>query len=136
MPYTPKRSYASGDCLVAKYGRQRYVMIHARVESGDGFAWEATSFGVSGKQTAKSVTVAERTLDNHFIQNSVECLNCGRVIFSRHRHDFRWCSCEDEQKRIAVDGGRDYLKFVSSPGAKFRWIRDRLPDGGFVEVEK
>jgi len=36
------------------------------------------------------------------------CPNCGDIIFSRSRHDFRWCSCGE----IAVDGGSDYLKMT------------------------
>jgi hypothetical protein len=38
----------------------------------------------------------------------IECLLCGDKIWSRHRHDFRWCKCE----KVAVDGGREYLKIV------------------------
>ena len=40
------------------------------------------------------------------ISNRVKCHACGDVIESRHRHDFRWCSCG----AIAVDGGKAYLK--------------------------
>lgn len=42
------------------------------------------------------------------IKNAAECLICGDVIESKHRHDFVWCSC----RSIAVDGGRDYLKRI------------------------
>jgi len=31
----------------------------------------------------------------------VRCNNCGDVIYSRHRHDYRECSCAS----VAVDGG-------------------------------
>lgn len=34
------------------------------------------------------------------------CPSCGYSIFSRSRHDFRWCPC----KEIAIDGGADYVK--------------------------
>lgn len=40
------------------------------------------------------------------VRNAARCLDCGDVIESKHRHDFRWCSCEN----VAVDGGRSYLK--------------------------
>jgi len=40
------------------------------------------------------------------ITNAAECLLCGDVIESTHRHDFKWCSCGN----LAVDGGRDYTK--------------------------
>lgn len=42
------------------------------------------------------------------IQNEIKCKECGDVIFSRHRHDFKGCSC----KSVAVDGGMDYTKRV------------------------
>lgn len=35
-----------------------------------------------------------------------ECLKCGDVLLSVHRHDFKWCSCEN----IFVDGGADYFR--------------------------
>ncbi len=38
--------------------------------------------------------------------NAIKCPSCKDTLFSRARHDFRWCSC----KSVAVDGGLDYLK--------------------------
>ena len=40
------------------------------------------------------------------LRNAVKCNNCGDIIESTHRHDFKWCSCG----LVAVDGGHDYLK--------------------------
>lgn len=40
------------------------------------------------------------------IRNAIRCNNCGDVIESKHRHDYNTCSC----KRVAVDGGMDYLR--------------------------
>ena len=40
------------------------------------------------------------------IKNQVKCNHCGDIIESRHRHDFRTCSCG----AVSVDGGRDYLR--------------------------
>lgn len=45
------------------------------------------------------------------IQTKVEgikCGHCGDILFSRSRHDMRWCSCG----KSAIDGGRDYLKII------------------------
>lgn len=42
------------------------------------------------------------------IKNKAQCLKCGDVIESKHRHDFVWCKCQS----VAVDGGKDYLKRV------------------------
>jgi hypothetical protein len=40
------------------------------------------------------------------ILNGAKCLKCGDVIYSRNRHDFKYCQC----KAIAVDGGLDYIR--------------------------
>jgi tRNA(Ile2) C34 agmatinyltransferase TiaS len=40
------------------------------------------------------------------IRNSVKCHKCNEEIESKHRHDFRWCKCQN----IAVDGGKEYLR--------------------------
>ena len=47
------------------------------------------------------------------IRNAIKCNYCGDIIESLHRHDFKWCGCE----KVAVDGGKDYLKrtFTNSP---------------------
>ncbi len=37
----------------------------------------------------------------------IACPRCGAQIWSRHRHDFRYCPCG----YCYVDGGRDYLRF-------------------------
>ena len=42
------------------------------------------------------------------LENKIKCNHCGDVIESRHRHDFKRCSCG----RVAVDGGHDYLRRV------------------------
>ena len=40
------------------------------------------------------------------IKNQVKCNHCGDIIESKHRHDFKTCSCG----AVSVDGGRDYLR--------------------------
>lgn len=45
------------------------------------------------------------------ITNKAKCLNCGNVLESHHRHDFKRCSCGT----IAVDGGREYIKRCGYP---------------------
>ena len=42
--------------------------------------------------------------------NQIQCNNCGDLIFSAHRHDFKYCQCEQS----AVDGGMDYLRRTGS----------------------
>ena len=45
-------------------------------------------------------------MSEKIIRNSARCKKCGEEIESRHRHDFRSCSCG----AISVDGGRAYLR--------------------------
>ena len=40
------------------------------------------------------------------VTNKAQCRQCGDIIESIHRHDFKWCKCG----AIAVDGGKSYLK--------------------------
>jgi hypothetical protein len=47
----------------------------------------------------------------------IKCKNCGDIIFSRARHDFRECSCfenSEYNKGCAIDGGFDYCKISGS----------------------
>ena len=48
----------------------------------------------------------KKKVDNKVTHSAVYCLDCGTIIYSRTRHDFRFCKC----KKVAVDGGFDYLK--------------------------
>lgn len=40
------------------------------------------------------------------IRNAAKCLDCGDVIESTHRHDWRQCSCG----HAFVDGGKEYIR--------------------------
>jgi hypothetical protein len=42
------------------------------------------------------------------VQNAVNCLSCGDLIISKHRHDFVTCTCG----AVSVDGGQEYLRRV------------------------
>ena len=44
------------------------------------------------------------------VTNKIRCKKCGDVIESIHRHDFKFCKC----RKVAVDGGRDYLRRVGN----------------------
>lgn len=41
-------------------------------------------------------------------RNRIRCLYCDEVIESKHRHDYKSCSCG----KTAVDGGTDYMRVV------------------------
>lgn len=40
------------------------------------------------------------------VTNKAQCRNCGDILKSVHRHDFKSCSCGS----ISVDGGTAYIK--------------------------
>lgn len=42
-------------------------------------------------------------------KNSIRCLVCGTVLESKHRHDFKMCSCLNSS---SVDGGLDYVRYM------------------------
>lgn len=58
--------------------------------------------------------------------NKAQCLICGMVLESTHRHDFNCCTCGN----LCVDGGNDYQKRSVKNMSKYR----ELSDG--VEVEQ
>lgn len=45
-------------------------------------------------------------------RNAIKCLNCGDVIESEYRHDFKFCSC----KSVFVDGGHSYIRVGGNLG--------------------
>ena len=50
------------------------------------------------------------------IINAIQCNQCKDIIFSRTRHDFRWCSCQS----TAIDGGFDYVKITGNNWKKLK----------------
>lgn len=44
------------------------------------------------------------------IVDGLKCKKCGYIVYSRARHDMRYCEC----KAVAIDGGRDYLKVTGN----------------------
>lgn len=51
--------------------------------------------------------------------DGIECPLCGDQIWSRHRHDFRQCTCG----KTFVDGGRDYLRYGGGGGKMPKMIK-------------
>ena len=51
--------------------------------------------------------------EKKLIRNAIQCTNCGDIIESKHRHDFKFCKCGT----VAVDGGLNYTRriFKNSP---------------------
>jgi hypothetical protein len=40
-------------------------------------------------------------------RNIVVCLECAKILESKHRHDYKECGCP---QATMVDGGTDYIK--------------------------
>ena len=51
---------------------------------------------------------------------AIRCDKCGDILYSRARHDCRWCSCD----LCAIDGGFDYTRII---GTDFRRLMLVLP---------
>jgi len=54
-------------------------------------------------QGSKSMVTKKQTK----YPGALQCLGCGVVLVSFHRHDFKTCSCKNE---TFIDGGCDYLR--------------------------
>jgi hypothetical protein len=44
-------------------------------------------------------------------RNIIRCKICDTKIESRHRHDFKYCSCG----QTFIDGGTDYVRYGGEP---------------------
>jgi lysyl-tRNA synthetase class I len=53
---------------------------------------------------------------------AAQCNECGDVIFSRVKHDYRSCTCNC----ISVDGGYEYFKVSHPSGVIFKEIEIEL----------
>lgn len=47
-------------------------------------------------------------MEKKIILNRVQCKNCGQVLTSYNRHDYKTCECEN---KTMVDGGNSYLRY-------------------------
>lgn len=47
-------------------------------------------------------------MSRNLIVNKVRCKICGEVLESRHRHDYKTCSCD---QKTMIDGGLDYGRY-------------------------
>lgn len=59
------------------------------------------------------------------IVSGIRCGACGEVLWSRHRHDFRWCGC----RASFVDGGRHYMR----AGGEAQTVSVETDTGAVVE---
>ena len=47
-------------------------------------------------------------MESNIVHSQVTCLECGEVLVSEHRHDYKTCSCPNE---TMIDGGNEYVRF-------------------------
>ena len=47
-------------------------------------------------------------MESNIVHSQVTCLECGEVLVSEHRHDYKTCSCPNE---TMIDGGNAYVRF-------------------------
>lgn len=47
-------------------------------------------------------------MESNIVHSQVTCLECGEVLVSEHRHDYKTCSCPNE---TMIDGGNDYVRY-------------------------
>jgi ribosomal protein S27AE len=45
--------------------------------------------------------------DQKIKRSRAQCLKCGDIIESTHRHDFQYCKCQS----IFLDGGKSYIRY-------------------------
>jgi hypothetical protein len=50
------------------------------------------------------------------IRNSIVCLDCNEELVSKHRWDFKRCTCG----KVCVDGGFDYCKRSIADDARWK----------------
>lgn len=72
-------------------------------------------------------------MEKQLIHSSVTCLECGEVLVSYHRHDYKTCSCEQE---TMIDGGSEYIRYGGKDLAKVQInsIYDDAPHEQIREV--
>ena len=56
----------------------------------------------------KNWTLDLATMESNIVHSQVTCLECGEVLVSEHRHDYKTCSCPNE---TMVDGGNAYVRY-------------------------
>lgn len=65
--------------------------------------------------------------------NAIACNNCGEIIYSKHRHDFRWCGCNS----VAIDGGFDYTRInVTGDSDGYVWMSFGVSKEDFLNYKK
>ena len=57
-----------------------------------------------------------KNFDRQLVASYARCKQCGTVVQSLHRHDYKTCSCDN---KTMIDGGTDYQRFG---GVDIQWV--------------
>lgn len=58
-------------------------------------------------------------MEKEILVNRVQCLECGEILVSHHRNDYRTCLCKNE---TCVDGGEVYLRYGGKDLSKVKTL--------------
>ena len=61
----------------------------------------------------------------------VQCLECGKRLFSFHAHDYKTCGCPND---TMIDGGREYIISGAMNLKKTRSIYWSKQDGEYPNI--
>lgn len=75
------------------------------------------------------VDFPEKPADQKIYRNRVECLECGTIIESKHRHDYQVCGCPNN---AMVDGGTDYIRSGAKDLTKIRHLTEYVDKSVFL----
>lgn len=65
----------------------------------------------------------ESEFEDERYQDGIYCIHCDSVIYSVNRHDYRMCNCKDGDKKVSIDGGRDYTIIGYGSNANYKHVR-------------
>ena len=68
------------------------------------------------------------------IRNAIRCKNCGEIVESKSRHDWKCCSCfhkSNGETGVFCDGGHDYLRWGGHP----EYIEDMTETRPYTDEE-
>ena len=81
--------------------------------------------------------MAEDDMTNKFTDNikhnRVKCLECGTILESHYRHDYKTCTCPNQ---TVVDGGTDYLRYGGMDFSKVEPLTEYYTEEEWANILK
>ena len=75
----------------------------------------------SVNSTGRSSRTKQEVEGNRLVNGKVQCLECGKIIESKYRHDFRSCGCPQD---TCVDGGHAYTRILGKDLDKIKVLQE------------